>query len=60
MIEVRKKIGTPIYKQIISAIESAIENSEIKRKEILAVINLVAIVIQNGMHILGVSLPEKM
>jgi arginyl-tRNA synthetase len=37
-----------------------IENSEIKRKEILAVINLVAIVIQNGMHILGVSLPEKM
>ena len=37
-----------------------IENSEIKRKEILAIINLVAIVIQNGMHILGVSLPEKM
>ena len=37
-----------------------IENSEIKRKEILVVINLVAIVIQNGMHILGVSLPEKM
>ena len=37
-----------------------IENEKIKRKEILLVINLVAIVIQNGMGILGVSLPEKM
>jgi arginyl-tRNA synthetase len=37
-----------------------IENNNIKRKEILAVINLVAIVIQNGMKILGVSLPDKM
>ena len=37
-----------------------IENNKIKRKEILAVINLVAIVIQNGMKILGVSLPDKM
>ena len=37
-----------------------IVNNKIKRKEILAVINLVAIVIQNGMRILGVSLPDKM
>jgi len=37
-----------------------IEKNKIKRKEILAVINLVAIVIQNGMKILGVSLPNKM
>jgi len=37
-----------------------IEKNKIKRKEILAVINLVAIVIQNGMRILGVSLPNKM
>tara|TARA_A100001011_G_scaffold391584_1_gene477353 strand:+ start:573 stop:2297 length:1725 start_codon:yes stop_codon:yes gene_type:complete len=37
-----------------------IENNQIKRKEILAVIHLVAIVIQNGMKILGVSLPKKM
>jgi len=37
-----------------------IENNKIKRKEILAVVNLVAIVIQNGMGILGVSLPNKM
>ena len=37
-----------------------IDNNKIKRKEILAVINLVAIVIQNGMRILGVSLPNKM
>ena len=35
-------------------------NEEIKRKEILLVINLVALVIQNGMKILGVSLPKKM
>ena len=37
-----------------------IENQKIKRDEILVVINLVAIVIQNGMRILGVSLPDKM
>ena len=37
-----------------------IENDKIKRVEILAVINLVAVVIKNGMKILGVSLPEKM
>ncbi len=37
-----------------------IENEKIKRKEILSIINLVALVIQNGMKILGVSLPNKM
>ena len=37
-----------------------IENEQIKRKETLLIINLVALVIQNGMGILGVSLPEKM
>jgi arginyl-tRNA synthetase len=37
-----------------------IENEKIKRIEILAIIYLVAIVIQNGMKILGVSLPKKM
>ena len=37
-----------------------IENKKIKRDEILIIINLVAIVIQNGMGILGVSLPQKM
>jgi arginyl-tRNA synthetase len=37
-----------------------IENNKIKRIEVLAIINLVAIVLQNGMKILGVSLPEKM
>ena len=37
-----------------------IDNDKIKRNEILVVINLVAIVIQNGMRILGVSLPDKM
>ena len=37
-----------------------IENDQIKRKEILSIIFLVAIVIQNGMGILGVSLPKKM
>ena len=37
-----------------------IENEQIKRTEILSIINLVAIVIQNGMGILGVSLPKKM
>ena len=37
-----------------------IENNHIRRKEILSIINLVAMVIQNGMRILGVSLPKKM
>jgi arginyl-tRNA synthetase len=37
-----------------------VENEKIKRNEILLIINLVAIVIQNGMRILGVSLPKKM
>jgi len=37
-----------------------VENNKIKRKEIFVVINLLAIVIQNGMHILGISLPKKM
>ncbi len=37
-----------------------IAKDQIKRKEILSVINLVALVIQNGMKILGVSLPKKM
>ncbi len=37
-----------------------IENKKIKRKESLVFIYLIAIVIQNGMKILGVSLPKKM
>ena len=37
-----------------------IENGKIKRREILAIINLVAIVIKNGMCILDVSLLKKM
>ena len=37
-----------------------IENNKIKRLEILVIFNLVTIVIQNGMKILGVSLPKKM
>jgi arginyl-tRNA synthetase len=37
-----------------------IENEKIKRVEILAIINLVTIVLKNGMNILGVSLPKKM
>ena len=37
-----------------------IEKEKIKREEILSIINLVALVIQNGMKILGVSLPKKM
>ena len=37
-----------------------IENSKIKRQESLIFIYLIAIVIKNGMNILGVSLPEKM
>tara|TARA_A100001015_G_scaffold243184_1_gene278043 strand:+ start:1808 stop:3532 length:1725 start_codon:yes stop_codon:yes gene_type:complete len=37
-----------------------IENGKLKKEETLAIIFLVAIVIKNGMNILGVSLPEKM
>ena len=37
-----------------------IENGQIKRSESLVVIYLIAIIIKNGMNILGVSLPEKM
>ena len=37
-----------------------IKNKKITRKEILVIISLVSIVIQNGMAILGVSLPNKM
>ena len=37
-----------------------VENNKIKRLEILVIFNLVTIVIQNGMKILGVSLPKKM
>ncbi len=37
-----------------------IEDGKLKRFESLAFIHLVAIVIKNGMKILGVSLPEKM
>ncbi len=37
-----------------------IEKGEIKREEILTIINLVAVVLQIGMSILGVSLPKKM
>ena len=37
-----------------------IENGEMKRDETLVFIHLIAIVIKNGMKILGVSLPEKM
>ncbi len=37
-----------------------IEGEKIKRVEILAILNLITIVIQNGMKILGVSLPKEM
>ena len=37
-----------------------IENGKVKRDEILVFVFLIAIVIKNGMNILGVSLPEKM
>jgi arginyl-tRNA synthetase len=37
-----------------------IEDDKIKRIEILAIIKLVTIVLQNGMKILGVSLPKTM
>ncbi len=37
-----------------------IENGKIKREESLIFIFLIALVIKNGMNILGVSLPEKM
>ena len=37
-----------------------IVNGQVKKPELLAFIYLIAIVIKNGMKILGVSLPEKM
>jgi arginyl-tRNA synthetase len=37
-----------------------IENEKIRKVEILAILNLITIVIKNGMKILGVSLPKKM
>ena len=37
-----------------------IQSGKIKKKDTLAFINLIAIVIKNGMSILGVSLPKKM
>ncbi len=37
-----------------------INDGKIKRQEILIVICLIAVVVKNGMDILGVSLPEKM
>ncbi len=37
-----------------------IQNGKIQRQETLVILYLVAIVIKNGMSILGVSLPEKM
>ncbi len=37
-----------------------VEQDKIKSLEILIILNLVSIVIKNGMKILGVSLPEKM
>ena len=37
-----------------------IEDGKVKKEDSLALIYLIAIVIRNGMNILGVSLPEKM
>ena len=37
-----------------------IENGKAKKEDTFALISLIAIVIKNGMNILGVSLPEKM
>ena len=37
-----------------------LQKNKIKRKEAFIIINLVGIVIRNGMQILGVSLPDKM
>ena len=37
-----------------------IQNGKIKKEDSIALIYLIAIVIKNGMNILGVSLPEKM
>ena len=37
-----------------------IEKDKIKREEVIIIIYLTAIVLKNGMNILGVSLPEKM
>ena len=41
MIAIKKKIGTPIYKQIISAIENAIENGLLKKGDKLPSINTI-------------------
>ena len=41
-------------------IQKNIKHEKLKRKETLLIIKLVATVIQNGMKILGVSLPKKM
>jgi len=41
MIEVKKKIGLPKYKQIISAIEKAIENGSLKKGDKLPSINTI-------------------
>lgn len=41
MIEVKKKIGIPIYKQIISTIENAIEKGELKKGDKLPSINTI-------------------
>ena len=37
-----------------------IENGKVKKEDTIVLIFLIAIVIKNGMKILGVSLPEKM
>ena len=37
-----------------------IENGKVKKEDSIVLICLIAIVIKNGMKILGVSLPEKM
>ena len=47
-------------KKVIKNSVFVIENGKIKRTEILVSINLISIVLKNGMNILGVSLPEKM
>ena len=49
-------IGVRVMKMTIMFVEQ----DKIKSLEILIILNLVSIVIKNGMKILGVSLPEKM
>ena len=48
------------YNNMDNVLDILIENGKIKRSESLSFIYLVAVVIKNGMNILGVSLPEKM